>query len=230
MKIGILSDAHGNIYAFEKVWKQLQLEKCDLYFFLGDVCGYYYHQNEIIDVLRSTNNMISILGNHDVQFLEMLTNGKIRHEYMMKYGKSCDLLVETISKENLNYLKTLPDKYFLEQYQTAFFHGSPWNYLDEYIYPSDSLERFTSFQYKYIFLGHTHYSMIRKVCGTNIVNPGACGQPRDGNWPSFAVINYEQESVEIKFVEYDRQLLINEVVNNKEENPYLIQILERINI
>jgi len=65
MKIGIFADIHGNIYAFENVWKELKKETCDHYLFLGDICGYYYYQNEIIEIIRSMKNLISIIGNHD---------------------------------------------------------------------------------------------------------------------------------------------------------------------
>ena len=88
MRLGVFSDIHGNIYAFDKLWRKLKKEKCDLYIFLGDICGYYYYQNEVIDIMRGIKNLITVKGNHDEIFLKMM-EGKISGVgYTKKYGKS----------------------------------------------------------------------------------------------------------------------------------------------
>src|SRR6185436_12514757 len=92
MRLGVFSDIHGNMYAFEKVWQALQAEKCDQYCFLGDVCGYYYSQNEAIALLKACPNLICLLGNHDELFLRMLNDRAVEDMYLEKYGKSNSLL------------------------------------------------------------------------------------------------------------------------------------------
>lgn len=37
MKIGIISDIHSNIYAFKACTEYMEKQKCDEYFFLGDI-------------------------------------------------------------------------------------------------------------------------------------------------------------------------------------------------
>ena len=106
MKIGIFSDIHGNIYAFEKVISSIRKNKPDLYVFCGDICGYYYYQNEIIEMLRSLDNLICVRGNHDEFFLEMLNDSSVEERYNRQYGKSksCTLLKKRIAKTNLQFL------------------------------------------------------------------------------------------------------------------------------
>ena len=44
----VFSDIHGNVYALEKALKVMEQYNADEYIFLGDMAGYYYHQNECI--------------------------------------------------------------------------------------------------------------------------------------------------------------------------------------
>ena len=227
MRIGIFADIHGNIYAFDKILESLKVEGVDLYIFCGDVCGYYYYQNEVIEILRGMKNLVCVAGNHDRMFLSMRQNDTLDSEYKTRYGKSCCLLKGNIKKENLQFIETLPDKYVFDDCQMAVFHGSPWDNLNEYVYPTDSLARFKELPYDYILLGHTHYSMDRSVKHVRIINPGSCGQPRDYSDPSYAILDLKRETVEFRRVQYDSDLMIRDVLRHKEENPYLIKVLKK---
>lgn len=229
MKIGIISDIHGNIYAFEKVWNALKKELCDIYFCLGDICGYYFNQNEIIEVLKEEKNLISILGNHDHIFLRMLKDAHIEEEYTKEHGKSCKLLKETIEADNLNYLEGLPQEKIIDEYKIALFHGNPWDHLNGYSYPTDSLSRYQGLPHNLILLGHTHYPMDKTIGNVRIVNPGACGQPRDFNSASYAVVNLENSKVDFKRVDYDTDSLIRDIKRRSEKNSYLTEVLLRKN-
>lgn len=227
MKIGIFADIHGNIYAFEKIWGALKKESCDKYFFLGDICGYYYHQNEVIEILSCINNLIAVRGNHDDLFLRILENEKKEKEYTRQYGKSAKILKETINMDSLNFIRRLPKKQDLFNRTIGIFHGSPWGYLDEYIYPTDSLDRFGKLSYRYIFLGHTHYPMCKTLKGVKIINPGSCGQPRDSGNPSYAILDFDSGKVCFKSISYNSKPLIRDVLRHSEKNKYLIKVLKR---
>ncbi len=227
MKIGIFADIHGNIYAFEEMLKSLKKESVELYVFCGDICGYYYYQNEIIDILREMDNLICVAGNHDRMFLRILHDKAFSDEYRTLYGKSSCLLKENIKKENLDFLENMPGRYVLDDYEIAIFHGSPWDYLDEYVYPTDSLKRFGELPYKYTLLGHTHYPMNRSINGVRVINPGSCGQPRDYRDLSYAILDLQQKLVEFKRVQYDADSMIKDVLKHNEENSYLVTVLQR---
>ena len=227
MKLGIFADVHGNIYAFEKVWGALKKERCDQYIFLGDICGYYYYQNEIIEALKGIGNIIMIKGNHDAMFLQTLNDQELEEQYTQKYGLACRLLKASITSENLGFLKGLPDHQILREHQLAIFHGSPWDSLNEYIYPDASLERFEKLPYKWVLLGHTHHPMDRWAGSVRIINPGSCGQPRDYNVPSYAILDLKANTIQLERVPYNIEMLIKDIRAHGEKNPYLIDVLKR---
>jgi predicted phosphodiesterase len=227
MRIGIFSDAHGNIYAFEKIWSLLKAETADIYFFLGDVCGYYYHQNEIIDILKDCKGLICVKGNHDDIFLKILNDPQAEQIYTQKYGQSLRLFKDNINSNNLEFLKGLPQQYVDPDLRIAIFHGSPFDNLNGYIYPDDNSEEFRKLDYKYVLLGHTHYPMQKQIGKLKIINPGSCGQPRDFYHPSFAILDYESGKVSFRRADYDRRLLIKDLMKNCESNKYLFDVLER---
>ena len=227
MKIGIFADIHGNIYAFDKVWKALQKERCDTYLFAGDICGYYYYQNEVIDILKGMKNLTAVRGNHDEIFLKLIDGGKGEEEYREKYGEAARVLKDSITRENLGFLRRLPDAVVQSELGIAVFHGSPWDHLDEYVYPDDPLERFEDVEYRIVILGHTHWPMDRSVGAIRVINPGSCGQPRDTNQPCYAMMDTETGDVRIKRVPYDVDALIHDVMKRGEKTPYLTEVLRR---
>ncbi len=227
MRIGVFADIHGNIFAFEKVMESLKKEKLDMYLFCGDICGYYYYQDEVIDVLKEMDNLKCIAGNHDRFFLETLKDPSLSMAYEEEYGRSHSLLKNGIKLSSLEWIKQLPDKWVSGEDELAAFHGSPWDHLNEYIYPDSSFEKFADLSYKYVILGHTHHPMDVSIGGVRIINPGSCGQPRDYNEPSYAVLDTDRDSVTFKRVKYDVDLMINEVKKRKEKNPRLAEVLQR---
>lgn len=227
MKIGIFADIHGNIYAFEKAFRSLVKENLDLYLFCGDICGYYYYQNEVIDMLQGMKNLVCVAGNHDRIFLSIL-KGEGLEEYTSRYGKACMLLKDNIAADNLLFLKGLPRKYISDRHGFAVFHGSPWNHLEGYMYPDADFNAFKKLDFKFVFLGHTHYSMDIKSGKARVINPGSVGQPRDGNLPSYAVVDTGRNSLRFKRFNYEVSGLLKDIRARKEENTYLIDVLKRM--
>jgi len=227
MKIGIFGDIHGNRYAFEKIYEQLKKETCDMHVFLGDVCGYYYQQNEVIDILRDIPHLRAVAGNHDNMFLEALDDPSLMMLYSNNFSRSFQLLKENISGPNLIFLRNLPEELLLHPYNIAVYHGSPWRPFVEYIYPDSPLERFAELPFEIVFLGHTHHPMDRTCDGVRVINPGSAGQPRDRGWPSYAVYDTETKKAETRRVPYDVSALIRDIENMNENKPYLIEILQR---
>jgi putative phosphoesterase len=228
MKLGVFSDIHGNLFSFENIYVELKREKCDLYLFLGDICGYYYRQKEIMDMLADLPHLAAIAGNHDTLFLKSLEDEELMRSYTHKYGLSSQFLKETIDSNHLDFLRNLPGEFHLETEGIAAFHGSPWDPLEEYIYPDSPMERFKELPFKLVFLGHTHRPMDIKLQGIRVINPGSAGQPRDGGWPTYALYDTGTKELKIKQVPYNVNALVDEIKKRKDENPYLIRVLHRI--
>ncbi|MCP4216752.1 MAG: metallophosphoesterase family protein [bacterium] len=227
MKLGIISDIHGNIYSFEKIYKELKKEACDTHLFLGDVCGYYYHQNEIIEMLQELPDLKGILGNHDALFLEALEDDEFLTSYTACFSRSFELLKESITPESLDFLELMDTGIVLNKYAIAGYHGSPRSPLQEYIYPDSAIDFIEELPFTAVFLGHTHYPMDRTAGTVRVINPGSAGQPRDGGLPSYAVYDTVTGKAEIKRVPYDPSPLIAEIKKYNEKKSYLIDILEK---
>ncbi|MGE5340268.1 MAG: metallophosphoesterase family protein [Candidatus Omnitrophota bacterium] len=228
MKLGIFSDIHGNMHAFEPIVERLLRENCDTYIYLGDICGYYYDQNEVINRLRQMPRLQAVAGNHDVLFLRSLNNDYLLKDYTGKFGLSFQLLKETITPENLDFLRNLPESVVLENGTIGCFHGSPWHPLEEYVYVDYPMERFDELSYKLVLLGHTHRAIDIRRPNLRVINPGSAGQPRDGKWPTYAVYDTETENLELKRVPFEIDDLIHEIKRRNDPNPYLIRVLNYI--
>ena len=68
--------------------------------------------------------------------------------------------------------------------------------------------------YDIIFSGHTHHKCIKYVNGKLWVNVGSSGQPRDGQLPSFVVYDNENGSILFNSIEFDTELINNDLIQN----------------
>ncbi len=222
MKLCFFSDIHGNGPAFRTAYPMILEEKADVYLFLGDLCGYYFDQREILPLLRSIPNMIALRGNHDQMFLHIREgNDDLRADYLKAYGPSMENLLTADSVELSQWLARLPETAVLSESGIKMYHGSPSSPLEGYIYPDSPLEEFLSDQGSVFLLGHTHYRMDQTIKNKRIVNPGSLGQPRGEAWPSYAVMDCTSKEVVFKEVRYDKRALLRQIEGLEGHHPYL---------
>ena len=102
MRIGFISDIHGNYEALKSVLSALDKLNVSEVYCLGDVVGYYSQVNECCDELRK-RQIPCIMGNHDWY----LAGGG----FCPRSKSVNDCLVyqrKVISEENLNWLESFP--------------------------------------------------------------------------------------------------------------------------
>jgi len=228
MKICVFADIHGNGPAFRVAYDMIISEKTDLNIFLGDLCGYYFDQQQIYEMILSLPNLIALQGNHDQIFLKVVQGDEaLRRDYLRKYGSSIEYLLGDDNPELRLWLSALPESYSITTLGLTCHHGSPWNPMEGYVYPDSPIEKFVDYQASLFILGHTHYPMVRTINDKLIVNPGSLGQPRHGGWPTYAVINYPYEKVIFKEVHYDKSELVRQIDKLDVSNQYLRKILFR---
>jgi predicted phosphodiesterase len=199
--IAIISDIHGNYPALKAVLEDADRLGCTNIISLGDVAGYYCMINECIDLLRS-RQISSLRGNHD-QYLITRTR--------CPRSKSANLCLEyqqrVITAPNLEWLSKLP--FFLTLEDLSGVHGG-WNDpLDEYmgkLVPEYFLNR----SGRYFVSGHTHVQILWKFGAGTYCNPGAVGQPRDGD-PRAAYATFEKGNFELRRVTYDIDRIVDEM-------------------
>jgi len=196
MKIGIISDIHGNLRALDAVLEAFRARGVDDIICLGDMIGYFHQSIEVLDRIMGFD-IRCIMGNHEAYLLGIEDCLPEKWDaYLL------ESLKRKVKTKHLEWLSGLPKtmEFDVGDRKIAFFHGSPWDPLEEYIYPdSDKLGFFSTLHWNYVFLGHTHYRMQKKAGRVNIVNPGSCGLPRDGGSGASAVI-YDPGSGEIQFI------------------------------
>jgi putative phosphoesterase len=228
MKICVFSDIHGNGPAFRVAYDMILSEKADLNVFLGDLCGYYYDQLEIFTMFQNIPNLIAIKGNHDETFLRVINkNEGLRQTYIKKYGNSMENLLGENDEELTQWLLGLPESYIHTDSGLAFYHGSPWDYMDGYVYPDSPLDKFLDYPSLLFVLGHTHYPMTRTINDKLIVNPGSLGQPRHGGWPTYALIEDSLKKVVFREVPYEKPILLSRIDELDSNNKYLKEVILR---
>ncbi len=220
----VFSDIHGNIYSLEKALKIMERYQPDQFLFLGDMAGYYYYQNECIKLLNTLPNLLSIKGNHDDMFLKAISDDMLLNELENKYGQSYKMLKDNITNESFQFFQSMKD--FEKNGIYEAYHGSPNNYYSEYIYPDNTNLVLDTNCAPYLFLGHTHYQMDKYINHTRVINPGSIGQPRDINQPSFAIIDTDNNCMEVIRYTYNKKELLNTIASNK-DNSYLSDVLIR---
>lgn len=217
MKIAILSDAHGNVFFFQKCIEDIRKQNIDSIFFLGDCFGYMRDGNSILTMLRELDAQV-LLGNHEAMLLEKLPCDPQKDEI---YGLEKDR--ENISESNLEFINGLFPKMAIkiEGIKILFVHGRPDNPINGYLYENDDLYEWNQLEYDFVFMGHTHYPYIKQIGYTTYVNVGSCGLPRDeGTSPSYAIFDTQTREVLIHRLKIRKEELINIPLQNVHQRVY----------
>ncbi len=223
MKLGILSDAHGNLTGLNACLDHLiNVQKSDQIVFLGDIAGYYPDVNNVIRRLKEVNASC-LLGNHDAMILERLASSPA-NELIYRHAEQRELLVDA----DRNFLESLPDKKSetFNGKKILFVHGSPADPLNGYIYPDSDITPLASLGYDMIFSGHTHHPCITIKGSFTYVNVGSCGLPRDnGLLTSCCCLDTDNLAVEIFRIRMDKEVLSRNY--GSKVHPSVLECLER---
>ena len=206
MKIGLISDIHSNIYGLTATIKELK--SCDVILCAGDITGYYTFVNEVFEVLEN-HEVIFVRGNHDELLLQESFEGLpplLIHS--IEYTKS------KITKNNLEKLEKTPVLYkgVLDGIKLILHHRN-----NEVLHSNIDL----------VVHGHSHIPSVKHDNGIIIVDPGSCGQPRDGDpRASYGVFHTNEKKAIIGRVKYDIDKVI-EAGRRACIHPKFIEILNR---
>lgn len=171
--IGLLSDAHGNLEAYEAAVALLRSRGADELYFLGDAVG-YLPSGAVVDAL-ARDGVRPIQGNHE----EMLLGGSLSTEQEGIYR-----LLDTRDRmrpERLAWIAAWPRTRELEVNagRILMVHGSLEDPIHGYVYPDTPLGDLNGDSPTTVFMGATHRPFLRRAGKTTYVNVGSCGLPRD---------------------------------------------------
>src|SRR6266699_721910 len=126
MRIGLISDIHGNLIALESVLSELKREQVDRMICLGDVAALGPQPHEVIERLRELRCPV-VMGNTDDWYLQPLPEGDEELRAIVGWG------LGQLTDADLAYLHSFQPviKKTLEAGQTLLCsHGSPRSYHD----------------------------------------------------------------------------------------------------
>jgi len=232
MKIAFFSDIHANLPALEAVLEDIDHQKPDFVYCLGDLVGYNIWPNEVAALIRQ-RGIPTIAGNYDegiglnsddcgcaYKSDNEKANGAVSIAYTNK----------VVNDNTRSYLRMLP-RHISIQFQNnqehlnlLMAHGSPRK-INEYLFedrPEKSLMRILEdAQADIMLFGHTHkpyhrklsYDLEGKRTYRHAINIGSVGKPKDGDPRACYVMmhldtslsKFDPDSVSVEFVrvEYD---------------------------
>jgi predicted phosphodiesterase len=219
----ILSDIHSNAEALRAVLG-VAARQSDEVLCLGDVVGYGPDPNLVVDWVKQ-NVRACIRGNHDKAACGIDDASRFTYDARV----AALWTREQLSPDNLEYLEQLPQgPMCIESFQIV--HGSVRD-EDKYIVTQpDALEELRVLNADLAFFGHTHHqggymedengclqevkpTFFRGCASVGLglrrgekyfLNPGAVGQPRDGDTrAAFCIYDSVGKHVEFWRVPYD---------------------------
>ncbi len=228
MRIGLITDIHGNLEALEAVLSVLDRQRLDYLACLGDVVGYGAQPDECCDRVRTLAD-VCVLGNHDAA-----VSGRMDYSYYRLPARDAlDLHRSMLSETNAAWLAALPYAHALEG--VTFCHGSPAALEDfEYIFVLDQMRELVARhadQADVTFIGHSHlckafafdHERSDEILRTrfelepdrkHLITVGSVGQPRDYDPRACcAVYDTERRAFEFIRVPYDIEAAARKIVD-----------------
>jgi putative phosphoesterase len=230
MKIALFSDIHANLPALEAALANIDAQKPDAIYCLGDLVGYNIWPNEVIDMIRS-RNIPTIAGNYDFGIGRSSDDCgcayKTDEEKAM--GKvSISYTNEVVKDQQRAYLRTLPAHIRLEcqlsddKMNVLLVHGSPRK-INEYLFEDrdekSMLRIMEQADADIMCFGHTH-KPYHRILNSGIdgqdhyrhaINIGSVGKPKDNNPKGGYLIltinehssTFNKESITAEFIRFD---------------------------
>jgi putative phosphoesterase len=185
MKLGLLSDIHGDPVALELAWSHLIVLGADKIVCAGDLVGYGPHPDRVVSFLRE-RQVESVRGNHDRWALE---RGP---------GVPDEFRGGTPSSETLEHLRTLPFDLLVSHGKTVgvVVHGSPrsdMEFVNRSTHCPDVLrDDLAELRCDLLVVGHTHRPMWFRCDEGLAINPGSVvSMPVVETSRTFALVDLE---------------------------------------
>ncbi len=197
MKVGLISDIHGNRFALEAVLAAMP--PVDALLCAGDVVGYNPWPGDCVDELRE-RAVPTVMGNHDAAVVE---GTAFRFNEMARAG--VEHARTQLSDDQLAWLADLPLERTACEGRLKVVHGHPDDpdRYTRYTYPEDVSAGLLGDE-DVLVLGHTHIQGVERFAEGIVVNPGSVGQPRDGDpRAAYAVVDLAAMTVDTHRVDYD---------------------------
>lgn len=232
MKIAFFSDIHANLPALEALLADIDQEKPDFIYCLGDLVGYNIWPNEVTEEIRK-RGIPTIAGNYDEGI--GLNSNDCGCAYKTDEEKAWGAVSISYTNKVVNdsvrsYLRNLPRHIKLkfenngQNIDLLMVHGSPRK-INEYLFEDRSekslMRIMENAEADIMLFGHTHkpyhrmlkYEKDGKTSYRHAINIGSVGKPKDGDSRAgyvlmtfnehLSIFNSSSIRVEFRRVDYD---------------------------
>ena len=197
MRIGVISDIHGNLAALKACVKKLKDEGAESFIQCGDIVGYGPDAEACVRQVLRLPLLASVMGNHDA----VLAFPSISNLFNFDAKIALEQSLPELSHPSISYLSSLPPS--VQGKGFTVVHGTPLDPIREYFHNTTQfLGYYRLWQEQILFVGHTHLPFYIKgnsrtchMCVPQkekhtirlsdkyryVINPGAVGKPRDHN-------------------------------------------------
>ncbi len=193
MKLGILSDIHGDPLALELAWAHLTVLGADRIICAGDLVGYGPHPDQVIEFVRE-HAIDAVRGNHDRWAIE-------RDQGIPGTPSTFGGGIPT--EESIDYLATLPTELLIDDgagQVGVIVHGSPGDDMDFVTRKTHSplrLEHWLkTMNADLLIMGHTHKPMWYSGAAGLVINPGSViSAPVVSTSRTFTLLDWTERTV-----------------------------------
>jgi putative phosphoesterase len=212
MKVALIGDIHANLPALEAVLTHIESLGIEKIWNVGDFVGYGPFPDEVVQILRKDDRVVSILGNYDRKALTFKhKKNKWRQSKHPDKYLAFGWAYENLSKKNRKYLRFLSREVRMKVrgHRILLAHGSPAS-DSEPLTPNTPDKRLRELaqmvKADIIIVGHSHQPFARQVDDVWFINTGSVGRPDDGDPRAcYAVLRFQEKEFTVQHhrLEYD---------------------------
>ena len=221
MKIGLISDIHGNKKALDAVLKQLEKDNIDKIICIGDLVGEASMSEEVVQkIINMGQKVVAVRGNRERYIIEGMP--KVVHDERMKISDEQLQRNECIKKElsdlSIEFISKLPKEIICEiEGNKIYIAHYPMNEdgnFRKHIKKANAEENeimFSGIDADIYLYGHTHREVYNLKKSKIYINPGALGCPGKTNHAPYGILDISKNKVEYKqlYVKYNVQEVID---------------------
>lgn len=205
MKIGIISDIHGNIDALNAVLNELENAHVDKIICLGDFVGGAAKSEEVIQrIMQLKNKCVCVRGNREKYVIEGMP--LFVHDEKIKISKeqlaTNKWIKNHLSSTSLEYIYALPsDLIYKINKKTIYISHYPIHKDGSFrkhiksATPKENKEMFSGIKADIYLYGHTHKPVYNIINNKVFINPGALGCPGKTNNATYGILQIENNEV-----------------------------------
>jgi putative phosphoesterase len=204
LRIGIISDIHGNLPGLRASWNLLTELEVDSVICLGDLVHYGPFPSEVVEFVRQ-RGIDTVQGNCDRAVARGRddTGDEFDNIHWRQLAqKSLQWTTDNLSADQRKYLRKLPVelRYKFGRSELLCVHGLPGNISGRI--QENSTNEVYGFLLERNFcqvlaLGHTHEMFLRSVRAGLILNPGSVGGGTLPGESTFSVLSWDEETREL---------------------------------